>query len=68
MLLLIRVSCFIGYSVENLKSPELSSNQLRRMTFEVQQHGPLIKPVEVPPASEVLMPPPTKVFFVIHVF
>ncbi|XP_037802306.1 uncharacterized protein LOC119596972 isoform X2 [Penaeus monodon] len=48
------------YSVENLKSPELSSNQLRRMTFEVQQHGPLIKPVEVPPASEVLMPPPTK--------
>nr|XP_027218259.1 uncharacterized protein LOC113810810 [Penaeus vannamei] len=30
------------------------------MTFEVQQHSPLIKPVEVQPASEILMPPPTK--------
>ncbi|XP_047479643.1 uncharacterized protein LOC125032518 [Penaeus chinensis] len=50
----------LGCNVENLKSPELSSNQLRRMTFEVQQHGPLIKPVEVQPASESLMPPPTK--------
>lgn len=59
--------CFIGCNVESLKSPEVSSNQLRRMTFEVQQQGPLIKPVEVQPASEMLMPPPTKVFFALNI-
>ncbi|XP_042858518.1 kinesin-related protein 13-like [Penaeus japonicus] len=55
-----KVEIMPGCSVDSLKSPEVSSNQLRRMTFEVQQQGPLIKPVEVQPASEMLMPPPTK--------
>lgn len=54
------IGASLGCSFETLKSPVLSSNQLRRMTFEVQQHSPLIKPVEVQPASEILMPPPTK--------